>query len=692
MARAVSAVLGVALWLLSIQFVVRLATLLQRHYSPGPFSDYWWVIASLKKWNGAAPLSWFWERTVDHRHVIPKIALWLDWNLFAGVGLSVVWLSFALQVASVVVLGLVLRRLGIGGYDRWACVGLLTFVSFHYLQQDNLFLPYQICFYFPLLFAVAGFGALAVGVEGRRGLWVRVAVAASLLAGLSMANGVLLWIPLALAALLLGYERKYLAAIAGMGIAFAAVYFTGFFDQGGSAPKFSVSRIWEYAVFFVTLVARPWYYLNDQLAARAAQVTLVLIGGLSIAVVARKELRKPLNVFALGMCWFLLLTIALTTYGRLDSGFVERYYTPSLAFWAYAVIAVMAMLPRSEVLVAVRSVALIVILVTIFDDYDMRQKIIAKQQRMDLGSAALTAKVNDQVATFWLGAYGFIVPENLPHLFEKNKSFRAMRPFSLVGHPLPRVTKSRTCDHLWRLVRPIPGGQYAGFQAETSHLSPGDYILFEDAQEVVGLAVPDPDRGAGIGYLKPRSGNSKVWARLVDYEGESCRLPQTFENWPDPNQLPDVESTEGWQLVWKAGDPYNRVLGADAQVRDGALEMTATASFSQVMVDLPEAMSQYDSVIVRLRSEFADYLMLLGLPNEPFRGAIPFENRWMIAKMHLSRRRDWRTIPNKTAQFAIGPLYSRHKAISHVWVSKEPAPDRDLDVQFFSDLPQLARR
>lgn len=668
-----------------------------RFYSPAPVSDYWWVVHDFRVTNDHPGLGWFWERTMDHRHVIPKILMRLDWLWFAGTGYALLGIGAAgnlFHAAATAWLSATLSG------KRWLGVsifGVMTYCLFHPLQMDNLLRPYQICFLFgflggPLAVAVLAYGA---HVERRpKALWI--AMGAALFGALSLASGLLIWPVLALAAWLLRYRWRDLILILLLGLAFNALYLYGFSDGKAPLPPFEPSRLKDYALFFIHLHSTPLNPIDKIFADRLTLLSLSVLGLLSLWVVLKRAPQIWL-IWPLASLWFVWASMALTAYGRINSGFSDRYFTPGLVAWAYMAVLLLLAAAQSRrwwLLTSAQAAILVIIVPTAVQWPRAQAEIQAIGRRNDLAAASLATNVFDQASQIKLDGLGFVTIENQPYLVAQRKTFMATEPFRRVGGPAPSVIATGDCDATWRTTRLIPNRSGPGYQLLGEQSRPANVLVIQKGT-VVGVGGPEPDR-------------PQEWRAFVDRRAYGSRvdvLMQMPQGWcrfaarqlmQDPAQMPVISAQDlaRWSHLWQAGDPWIDLQGAKPQLANHALELQTTRNFNFIALDTKKDLADWKTLIVRVRSDQQDLAGMLGIVKDGYLGEVPAGEEWVYMKIHLSRQADWKKWRYGIAMISIGSVYAKRIAISDLWGSNDPVPDSDLDIQFATGPPveSIARR
>jgi hypothetical protein len=682
----------VALGLFSI---LRLAILLWNNFAPGPYDDYWWTINAFQKYQQFPPLAWFWERIADHRHVIPKLLFFADWHWGDASGYALVWLSFGLLLVQVVLIFRTVHHFGISLTQSAAITGAAAVFLFSPFQRDNLFLPYQVCFYLAQWSAVSACAALCCNADAERfNRGTGIAVAMGVFSGLSMANGLFLWAPLTVGAILLRYPRRHIGIIFGSGCLFVVIYFYRFFEKGPAGSSFQIERWRDYHIFFTSMLNRIVETASHSVGVVLTLSSVALVAALSIAAVVLRR-RKPELLWPAITLWFIGGTIAMTVIGRSHSGFVGRYYTPAIAWWTFVVVALLVVLPAKVRSVAQYVLAAGLVILQIHDQPQIDQ-IVNTQRNMNIATAALSVGVDDQAAVFHLGAFGFIVPENLAFLVKSRKVWTSTEPFSRLGQPVENLPRCLNQTIAIEGIGKISASHAPGFQVRGRFGGK----LFDSAQQSVALVIDHQIVGVGvaetrlgdhsnenqqawIGYL-PHSAEGKQVQLLSGTEQSQC-LSGPIAVPVAPQNLPIATDQNSWQLHWKAGQPMVSTGVAD-ELKEDAVHFKNLQRFGFHTIRLPKPLRDYQTLIVRLKCDKDDFAMLLHLPGGEVRGhLISGGGEWRVAKFHIGRLTRHQQFTSPLAYLSVGPIYGSQMAISHVWTSQQAIPASDLDVQFFAE-------
>ena len=204
-----------------------------RSYSPVPFWDMWHGYLHFYQLVSEGHWKEWWALHNEHRIVIPKLIYLIDMNLFNYQGYVPIVFIFLLQGLTVVMLAWLLAGKGLASWEVWLLVALFIAAAFNLMQSENFASTFQTAFVGCFSFAVAAFVLYAKYTQNGRRSYLGGTVLFGILAGLSLAPGLFVWIVLALLAFLL-HPRRYVQSLS-FAAAFAAsllLYLAGYKSPG----------------------------------------------------------------------------------------------------------------------------------------------------------------------------------------------------------------------------------------------------------------------------------------------------------------------------------------------------------------------------------------------------------------------------------------------------------------------------
>jgi len=316
-------------------------------WNPLPFSDDWdrWITYVQDHYS----IGWFNREHVDHRLVAPKLLFAVDHLLFEGRGWFILVLSFCFQAAT----GMVIWKLSAHGYrqDRLERVILgaaIVACLFSDQQWVNLACPFQV--QFPMVYSAAVLAIWALWKSTHQGWskgWLATAVVLAVVATYSMANGILIWPVILLAALWLRIPKRSIVAVAGCALFIAFLYFHNWHrsSQPGDGVPLAV-RIPRALEFWIGHLGSPMFPLAVLRPSDAARIAIAAVPGailaLALAIAFLMSWRRQRLNSAQAMLMFYGIFLALSScvmaWGRSGISMLEmftpRYLTPAYIFWA----------------------------------------------------------------------------------------------------------------------------------------------------------------------------------------------------------------------------------------------------------------------------------------------------------------------------------------------------------------------
>lgn len=323
-------------------------------YSPLPHWDEWALFDHLATGKGWSP-AWLWAQHNEHRILIPKIFFLIDVQLFHGRQIFLLASIFAIQLLQAALLSFSLWTLGGLRGSAWrAGTGLIAYCILCPTQQENLIWGFQLQFVVPAAMATLAVLSLLLccreSAARTRALFFLLAIAAATLATWSLANGMLLWAVLLLAAVLLRMRRPALPALAVCAVTNVGLYLYRYHRPSPQSGALHITSIAEILRFILVYFGST--FIRHSAGSMALAVGAVgICAALWILVFAIRHCRtipqstdvphsgresRLLLELALLML-FCLATATITAFGRLHLGLEQatasRYQTFALLFW-----------------------------------------------------------------------------------------------------------------------------------------------------------------------------------------------------------------------------------------------------------------------------------------------------------------------------------------------------------------------
>ena len=308
-------------------------------YSPLPHWDEWALFDHLATGQGWS-VPWLWAQHNEHRILVPKLFFLIDVELFRGTQVFLLASIFLIQLFQVALLSFSLRTLGGMRGAAWRTgTGLIAYCVLCPIQQENLIWGFQLQFAIPAAMATLALLALLLYYRRERAGLLLLSVAAATIATWSLANGMLLWPLLLLAALLLGMRRSVLLVVALVGAANIGLYLYHYRRPSPETQLPSLSHGLATTLQYITV------YFGSTFVRHSSGWTAVLLGAIGLclagAIIVRvlpQPGKRSLLVLQLSLLMLLCIaTAVITASGRLHLGLEQatasRYQTFALLFW-----------------------------------------------------------------------------------------------------------------------------------------------------------------------------------------------------------------------------------------------------------------------------------------------------------------------------------------------------------------------
>ena len=212
-------------------------------YSPLPHWDEWALFDHLAKSVGWS-LPWLWAQHNEHRILTTKIFFLLDVEFFRGRQVFLLTSIFLVQLLQVALLSWSLRRLGGWRGSQWRLgTGLVAYCILCPTQYENLVWGFQMQFVLTACMATLAIVSLLLVQPEDSTKFLSMSIAAATLATWSLANGMLLWPLLIVAALWLRMRAQVWRALLMAGALNIGLYFFQYHRPAGSAGFASISSV-----------------------------------------------------------------------------------------------------------------------------------------------------------------------------------------------------------------------------------------------------------------------------------------------------------------------------------------------------------------------------------------------------------------------------------------------------------------
>lgn len=507
-------------------------------YSSLPCADGWETIFAAARGVDLLSWHWLWEQHNEHRLLIPKLFEVVDLRLFQGRQVFLLTSIFAIQLVHLALLAWSMCALGGWRGSVWRTgVGITAFCLFCPSQWENLIWGFQVCFMLPGLFASLSFvGLLLYWIKSEQQsvgpMWpfLALSVAAALGANWSLANGMLLWPLLIVAALMLRLRRSTTITFMVAGVASSGLYFYHYVRPADSVNPLTLLRTPIAVLRYVaTYLGSAWVTNNIRAAMLLGAAGLVIAGVLLAR--CRRYIRTS-QVFSVQLVLTLLFclgTAFLTALGRVNLGLGQalssRYQAVVLLFWWSA--GLLILFPffkqtqrRSPSILA--QVFLIAIM--------LRGALLARQPMhearshrfaLDTAAAALLTGVDDMESLQQIYPRPDSVSSALPYLRAHHLSVFSGGVSHAVGKPMDSVFRFVPGEDCRGAVDPITGVDQTGLKAmrisgwawDDQHHRPAVAVVATNDGVITGWAA--------VGGWRPsvRAANRRLTTSYIGFAG-----------------------------------------------------------------------------------------------------------------------------------------------------------------------------
>lgn len=312
-----------------------------RAYMPCPFWDEWVVVDGIANGKGPWSWSWLWAQSNEHRHVIPRLLIWLDFAEFGGKNISLFTETFLFQILHWAAISYVIERFTeLPSSLKRTLQGLFAFCLFHPNQAENFIWAFQFSFVLPFFIGTLALIAISFfGRVSRPGISLIVAMIAPAIASTNLAGGLLIGPATMILAALKRLPRLIILALVAAFLVTAGAYLYGYHRSGTDLPLLlALSKSKDLFVYVLTYFGASW----TALLPHKERITAFLSFACFVSVLARL-LRKRDEIsdfewFLIAECVLMLGTALLTAVGRIQFGtgqaFASRYQTPAMLYWA----------------------------------------------------------------------------------------------------------------------------------------------------------------------------------------------------------------------------------------------------------------------------------------------------------------------------------------------------------------------
>ncbi|HEX2612652.1 MAG TPA: hypothetical protein VHO02_03550 [Fibrobacteria bacterium] len=335
--------------LLAFGIVVSTLYVVAVNFHPVVFRDSWETVPLFQAYLRGEPiLGRMWEPWYRHRIFFPRILYLLDFRLAGGTGSLLVGASLLLQGGLAILVALALRRqTGLSAWGRVLASSLAVCACFWLVQSGNLLWGFQVAWFlnafaaFLGAFLACGFRPEASRVE--QGVRLACIGLCLITATFSLANGILIGVPLLALLWKGGASRRVLLAGTIFWIVTAVIFFVGLGASAGEGTAEALystdSTLPQKFLYVPVYLGNPFsrLHLGAGMALGAAGLGL-------FAVFCRRWFRSARPGFLESLAWaqmaYTVATAAATAAGRsyfsIGQATSSRYYPPVLLFWLFA--------------------------------------------------------------------------------------------------------------------------------------------------------------------------------------------------------------------------------------------------------------------------------------------------------------------------------------------------------------------
>lgn len=518
-----------------------------------PLSDMWSII-DFWAHPTQSTIHWLWAQHNEHRILLPKLILLLDYRFFGGREAFALATGFAAQLALLAALLWALRAMaGMRGALWRSAAAVAAFCLFSTAQWANFMGGFEVSFFFVGLFVTLGILALLSSRRAAKGDWkyAAAAVLAGTAATYSMAHGILVWPILLVVAILHGCRKRIVALLVTSGAAIAGSYL---YHYASPLPQVSPLHSLHHPLLVVAYVIK---YIGAPLdwghPALAAVFGVVGLASAAWALKVAVRDRHPVVLLFAALPLFVILSAAMTALGRLylgaDQALSSRYETVALLLWlSLAVLLLRFVSRRSAALLVAVQIGLLVALAVGAPRLRLHVAIArAAKLQADTASLALLTGVFDQSALASLFPVPAVPWRDLPFLKRNHLSLFSSWLARDLNQPLSAACSLRPppvwgdLTTLQAVTSPAgPGLRVSGWVWDPLRSRAGSQLVFVAGGRIVGYAEIGFSRldlgkrlgkrsaaDAGwVGYIEAVPQNTTVSAYAADRASgaESCAL------------------------------------------------------------------------------------------------------------------------------------------------------------------------
>jgi hypothetical protein len=498
---------------LALFIVVNTLNAVRRAYKTVPFWDAWAFVEDLAAFRShSVGLSFLFRQHNEHRIVLPRLILWLDFVFFKFGGAFPIACTLLLQALQALVFCSVYWKVETHSpASRVAYAALVLGLLFSASQMENFVRPFQVSWVLVLLASSASIFLLLrhcrAGRSGGRDLTLSIVAVIS--GTLSLASGLLIWPVLALICVVERARKWTLATITTLGTLFWTWYFIGYTRPPQHAnPYLSLTHPLELVSYVFTYVVSP----ISSTPLRHAEsfgliVSLLCVFGITLYIRNRSNSFWRACGFFVYSAIYGIATAIVTSLGRINFGLQQaassRYQTSTLILWAGLLGLASLFCNRKAGAVAqslITPIAVLFIFVAILlpDQRIGTAYFISEGRIINKAGLAIAVQAPDNDAYLKVHPDPELVRLYTPFLRENGVSIFADPILGAWGEPtehLFAVVDHDQCIGAFDAVRPLPGkhplaGEVSGWGWERRQARPVDTVVIGDNHgTVIGLAT-----------------------------------------------------------------------------------------------------------------------------------------------------------------------------------------------------------
>lgn len=541
----------------------------------GPYWDMWGEISFVAHPTGSV-LHWLWAQHNEHRILLPKLVMMIDYHLFRGRDIFSLALSFATQFVGIALLLWVFRVWGgMRGPALRTLAGLAALCFFSTSQWENFVSGFQITFTFVGVFFMLAIIALLLSRQqpaqfegGREWGYVVAAVLAGVASTYSAANGVLVWPVLVTVAIAQHSRKRVITFISSFAVVTLFSYLYHYVSPPQHAnPLVSIRHPLLMLLYMSKYVGSPLNW-GHPLLATVVGATGLFAAVLAIAVIFFRPAKRSISMLMGSLLLFVLGSAFLTALGRLsfgtDQAFSGRYETFSLLLWL-ALGALVLKLAAQRSTSATIALQIVILLIMSLASLRLPHPLAEARQRAvnsNAATIALITGVYDKPVLQMVYPVADVPWQGAHDMKQQGTSMFATRLAADLNQPLQSrfSVRSQPCwggvDQVLRVpTEGRDGLRVSGWAWDSVHRRRVGRIIFVADGKIIGyaergfirpfihmrLASRTANDTGWLGYVEPLVAppSVEVYATIGWSGREVCRVDKFMRNANGPLQFSD---------------------------------------------------------------------------------------------------------------------------------------------------------